>query len=913
MSVVAGAALLLCSTLAVQAQTVTNPCPNRVISWNLDDWSTIQRTELAGLAPATNWVDTFLANITIDLPDDLNTATTMDLGRGSFNTWHIAANHPGLDANGTANRELLNGFLNSGPAAWNPATTNTFVSLTNVPYALYDVIVYFNSDASGRKSTIEGPNAIYSFSTVGSAARSGANALFIPTTQTNETVFPTADFAVWRGLTNANATFRTFPKSGNDQWLGIAAFQVIQSSNAYVIYGPYPTTQIVPVGQPASFNIIASGQDVGYQWRRAGVAITGATNSNYSIGSTTIGQDGDYEVIVSNNFSAVTSAVATLTFYSPKSIEWAGNNPTWDTSTAAWTTNGGGSTLAYTETDNVLFSPLGSAQPSVTLSDTRMPGSITVSNSSYTLAGGSLSGSGSLRLKNNATLVIDTPDTRTGPTTIDAGSTLQLNNNSTSGSLGSGALTNNGTLLFYAAGDEAYGYPIAGTGSITNLSTAGTITLGSSISGSSIVQAGSGVLLLQGSNSLSSGLVVNSGTVWARAADCLGGAPVAVNGGELQLIFGINFTGPSMTLAGGLLHGGIGGSSTFGGSVTLTTDSTIQVDGGNTFTLTNTAGLNGTTHGLTKIGNGTLVFPGTGNTWSGLTISAGTVQIGNGGSGASLGNGPITDEGTLAFNTTANLVVTNDISGGGGVTQNGTGIITLASSGNTYFGQTTVNSGQLLVNGVTGPGDVVANGGVLGGTGTVGGSVFTAGGSTLSPGASVGTLTVNGSLTLGGNMLVEVNKSLAPSLTNDHVIVTGALSNTNNGVVTVNNLGPALVAGDTFKLFSQAVSGGETLSITSPGATWTNNLAVDGTISVLSVGPAIPSYPTNLSFSASGGTLSLSWPSTHLGWILQTQVNALSTGISSNWSDVAGSAGMTATNLSINPASPAVFFRLRYP
>ena len=46
------------------AQTVTNPCPNRVISWNFDDWSTVNPGDLAGLAPAVNWVDTYLNSIT---------------------------------------------------------------------------------------------------------------------------------------------------------------------------------------------------------------------------------------------------------------------------------------------------------------------------------------------------------------------------------------------------------------------------------------------------------------------------------------------------------------------------------------------------------------------------------------------------------------------------------------------------------------------------------------------------------------------------------------------------------------------------------------------------------------------------------------------------------------------------------
>src|SRR5713226_8360726 len=176
--------------ITVQAQTLTNVNPNQVISWNLDDWSTVNPNDLAGLAPATNWVDTYLNNITTSLPDNTGTATTLNLSRGSYNTWHVQNNHVGYDANGTANREMLNGFLNAGPATWNPPVTNTYVALTNIPYAQYDVIVYFNSDTSGRHASIDNGSAIYYFSTVGSPSRSGANALFLPTSETNSANFP---------------------------------------------------------------------------------------------------------------------------------------------------------------------------------------------------------------------------------------------------------------------------------------------------------------------------------------------------------------------------------------------------------------------------------------------------------------------------------------------------------------------------------------------------------------------------------------------------------------------------------------------------------------------------------------------------------------------------------------------------
>ena len=71
------------------------------------------------------------------------------------------------------------------------------------------------------------------------------------------------------------------------------------------------------------------------------------------------------------------------------------------------------------------------------------------------------------------------------------------------------------------------------------------------------------------------------------------------------------------------------------------------------------------------------------------------------------------------------------------------------------------------------------------------------------------------------------------------------------------------------------------------------------------------SYSTNLSHAVAGSNLSISWPATHLGWILQKQTNNPNVGLATNWMDVPGSATVHSTNIVINPASPAVFFRLR--
>jgi autotransporter-associated beta strand protein len=85
---------------------------------------------------------------------------------------------------------------------------------------------------------------------------------------------------------------------------------------------------------------------------------------------------------------------------------------------------------------------------------------------------------------------------------------------------------------------------------------------------------------------------------------------------------------------------------------------------------------------------------------------------------------------------------------------------------------------------------------------------------------------------------------------------------------------------------------------------------ISGTGSLL-VGPAIASNPTNITVSVTGaGSIGISWPADHLGWVLQRATNSMTAPV---WTDVAGSDTSTSNNVPINPAIPNSFFRLRHP
>ena len=100
---------------------------------------------------------------------------------------------------------------------------------------------------------------------------------------------------------------------------------------------------------------------------------------------------------------------------------------------------------------------------------------------------------------------------------------------------------------------------------------------------------------------------------------------------------------------------------------------------------------------MIKIGSGELTLAGLNSYAGSTTITAGTLQIGNGGSSGSPGSGPITNNAALLFNRNDNgLVIANSISGSGSLTQIGAGTVTLSGS-NPYTGGTFLTAGTLAL------------------------------------------------------------------------------------------------------------------------------------------------------------------------------------------------------------------------
>ena len=87
----------------------------------------------------------------------------------------------------------------------------------------------------------------------------------------------------------------------------------LQSRNVAPAITSQPQSTTVSDGVPVSLSVVATGIPTPtYQWRLAGAPITNATSATYSV-TASAGVVGNYDVVVSNSLSSVTSLVAHVT------------------------------------------------------------------------------------------------------------------------------------------------------------------------------------------------------------------------------------------------------------------------------------------------------------------------------------------------------------------------------------------------------------------------------------------------------------------------------------------------------------------------------------------------------------------------------------------------------------------------
>ena len=70
---------------------------------------------------------------------------------------------------------------------------------------------------------------------------------------------------------------------------------------------------LVVLGQPATFTVTATGDNLMYQWQKDGSDIDGANSATYAIAAIAERDEGMYQCVVSNAANSVTSIAASLT------------------------------------------------------------------------------------------------------------------------------------------------------------------------------------------------------------------------------------------------------------------------------------------------------------------------------------------------------------------------------------------------------------------------------------------------------------------------------------------------------------------------------------------------------------------------------------------------------------------------
>ncbi len=393
---------------------------------------------------------------------------------------------------------------------------------------------------------------------------------------------------------------------------------------------------------------------------------------------------------------------------------------------------------------------------------------------------------------------------------------------------GGGTVTINGPgVLSIASGDQGFfvdttsqtlkiNAVLAGSGRLVWQGSSGTGAGGSlyllgnnTYTGGTLLNDSAG-LNFNNNNSFGTGLIT-WGVAQQVLADDVGTAPITLpNAMATRAASQLIYVGPAAAPV------------TFSGAWTLASGSSELTIGNASHTstkMTISGNIGGSSGALVKDGVGTLVLSGANTYTGGTTISAGTLQLGNGGTTGKLSTASaIINNGSLVFNRTNTMTQGTDftgsaISGTGSLTQAGSGTLIL-NAANSYTGGTTLNAGTLLVNNTTGTGTgtgsvAVSAGSFLGGTGTIQGAVTNSG--TVRPGNSVGTLHLSStySQASGGQLEIEL-----ASTGNDELVVTSTASLA--GTLAVSLVGGFVPQeGDVYEIMRASGFGGTAFATTS--------------------------------------------------------------------------------------------------
>lgn len=483
-----------------------------------------------------------------------------------------------------------------------------------------------------------------------------------------------------------------------------------------------------------------------------------------------------------------------------------------------------GATLEYNRTGNATFSSL-----------TGAGNLVKKGTGALTLAGGTaFTGTvdvqaGRLQIGNSNALSTGAV-TLTGGALSSDGSTSRSISNAITVSTDStlGDASNNGTLTLSGG--------VNLNGEVRKLTLASDVVISSSLSGCSLIKAGSGALTLSGDNSAYSGEIGLGVSLTAAGGALRVGSSNALGSGDLVVrSFGSSISSDSTTartIANAIRFADTGYSVTLGdatrnGALTLTGNMDLASTGGTLTVLSDvtiSGVLSNAAGSFAKEGAGTLTLSGANGSLSPaywFNINAGKVRIGSadalgtgrlslqGGALTSVGgtarqisqevyfvgnmtlgdatdNGALTLAGNVSFASgTRTLTVNSDVAvlgsiRDGNLIKAGSAKLTLSGDSTIHTGQITVDAGTLVANGTLGSSFVyVGSDATLGGSGTIAGDTVINGVHT--PGNSPGIQTFSGNVTYnaGSAIVWELganSESNTPSVVFDQILVGGDLT-----------------------------------------------------------------------------------------------------------------------------------------
>jgi autotransporter-associated beta strand protein len=419
--------------------------------------------------------------------------------------------------------------------------------------------------------------------------------------------------------------------------------------------------------------------------------------------------------------------------------------------------------------------------------------------------------------------------------------------------------------------------------------------------GQGLIKDGDGDVSLTGSNSFIGPVTINRGFLSAQTSAALGntntpatvnnGGSLFLNGGVLD--FGLKplvLNGPGNGFSISALY--CNGTCSWGGNITLNSDSTVCPEPGASLNLTGALSGPG---GITEVplgtyDGGTLIFAGSGaNTYAGLTTVNGGTLLLNKTAGVNAVPGNLVVNGTVRLGASQQIADTADVMvnqglfdlgaydeyidtlrgwgtvnfGSGGwiylglnngssefdgsftgigyapgftVGKTGSGTFTMTGTNTFSAGNTAIRAGKMVINGYQPQSPViVSNGATLGGSGTVG--TIAASGN-ISPGTSPGILTSsNVTFTSSGNFTVELTGPNPGVGGYDQLNVTGTVSLANATLMVVPAFATPVSIGQKFIIINNDLSD-----------------AINGTFSGLAEGATITVGGYKFIISYAGGT-----------------------------------------------------------